>query len=335
MKKGLLKSVFLAALLPFLCLFCSQGYKPHAFGPRDMVEVVTDTLTWRICSGTVKNILWDMRYYPSFEHVFDMEYISPEKFWEKRTDYWRRHNLIFIITPQNREEIRRIIGGKIMLEEGIQSAEDVWASPQLVVVIEKDTNGLVELIENNSENIFSLFFEAASERIEYMIYAGGYQENLSLALRAGYGFDIKMPYYYVVADSQGSPQKGHVITVQHMRSGTDNALSRYVILFWFNDSNQTILTEETFPLLRDNFAAAFLGGDSCDVKNFGSDEMGYWFEGIWQNSEKGIGGPFKSWVVSENGRTFILDVHLFAPGNKKSFYLEELRLIVKTFKMIS
>ncbi|MBN1619783.1 DUF4837 family protein [candidate division WOR-3 bacterium] len=326
----------LTPLFIFFFLFsCGNGYRPHAFGPRDMVEVVTDTLTWRICSGAVKEALWDTRYYPSFEHVFDIEYVSPENFWEKRTDYWRRHNILFIVTPENREVMKEIVKDRFDTAEDIQHKKDVWASPQIVLIIEKNTDELSKFIEENSDDIFGLFFGAVSERIEFMLYSGGYQEKLSLALKAGYGFDIKMPYYYVVADSQGSVGNGHVISVQHMRSGTDNALSRYVTLFWFETPEKIELSGEAFKILRDTFSSVYFRGDYCIVEDSGSDEIGRWFEGLWQNSEKGIGGPFKTWTVSEGGRTFLIDVHLFAPGNKKSFYLEELRQIAKTFKMMS
>ncbi|MBN1151010.1 DUF4837 family protein [candidate division WOR-3 bacterium] len=331
MKKICLFPVVLGGFL----FSCSGNYRPHAFGPRDIVQVVTDSTTWELCQNEVKEVLWDTRYYPSFEHVFDIEWVSPDLFWEEKTDYWRRHNILFIVTPENREEMWNLFREKIQPTTELESFQDVWASPQLIIVLKSDTSSVAGLVEENGEEIFQSFYRASSERIEYMIYAGGYQENLSLATRAQFGFDVMMPYYYVVADSQGSVEKGHLISVQHMRSGTDNAVSRYVSFFWFEDSSGEIPDAETFKLFRDNISEAFFEGDSCVVESYGEDDIGCFYSGLWQNSRKSIGGPFKSWILSEKGRIFVIDVHLFAPGNKKSFYLEELRLIAKTFKTIS
>ena len=45
-----------------------------------------------------------------------------------------------------------------------------------------------------------------------------------------------------------------------------------------------------------------------------------------------MGGPFVSYIFQKDGIWYFLDGHVFAPGKKKWPFLEEVNIVLNTFK---
>lgn len=326
--------LYCALLAGIFILNCTGGTR-NAFGPRDVVNVVMDEQLWEIYGHQVKNILWDTRYYPSFEHVFDVEYSHPERFRENRTDYFRRHYLLIISTDDTQSPSYKIIREQIPDSFGLFHFDDLWASPQKVVMIIQPESELKEFIEEHQQEIFDLMFQSASNRLYYMLYKQGdqYQQKLQQELISQYEFNLKLPSYYVVAQKFGIADSGAVISVQHMRSGSHNAVSRYFAVFWRTDPDYEF-DLDSFTDYRNQLAEVYFDNDILTVNDTYTDSLGLCIEGIWQNPDQGQGGPWRGWIVKDQDRIFLIETHVFSPGNKKTFYLEELKIIANTFEAL-
>lgn len=314
-------------------LFGCSNYQPTAFGARDVIDVITDDSLYNENKSIINEILWNTKYYPSFEHVFDINLVDAEKFWDKRTDYWRRHNLLIISDGNTSSPVYDIIKDVVGEEEGIFFYKNLWAKPQIVCFIIKEKNNLKEFMRNNSDEIFNGFFNSISERIEYMLYGGDYKIAVEDYMKYKYNLSIKLPLYYQIADSGGNSDSGYFISVQHMRSGTHNSVSRYVSIFWELDTNQNINMSD-IENWRNDLAKSHFINDILKISDSSEDLLGIVYEGIWQNDSLQGGGPWRGWIKKDKNRIVLIETHLFAPGNKKSFYLEELRLIANTFSNI-
>jgi hypothetical protein len=80
--------------------------------------------------------------------------------------------------------------------------------------------------------------------------------------------------------------------------------------------------------------ASFIKLTSLDTINF-RDVKAVQIKGVWKNDKlKGgpMGGPFISYVFQKDGLWYFLDGHVFAPGKKKWPFLEEVNIILNTFK---
>jgi len=327
-----MKKIFYILIFTIYLYSCSN-YQASAFGERDVIDVIIDDSIYIENKYIIEEILWNTRYYPSFEHVFDINLVDAEKFWEKRTDYWRRHNLLIISDKNPNSPIYDIVKDVVGEEEGIFFYKNLWANPQIVCFIIKEKNKLNEFLKDNSDQIFNGFFNSLSERIEYMLYKGEYQIAVEDFMQDKYNLSIKLPLYYLIADTGGNQDSGYFIAVQHMRSGTHNAVSRYISVFWEIDTNQNI-NLENIENWRNNLSKLHFINDVLKISDSSEDSLGIVYEGIWQNSSLQGGGPWRGWIQKDEDRIILIETHLFAPGNKKSFYFEELRLIAKTFSNI-
>lgn len=329
------KIIIFSTTIFIFFISCNINFKPIAFGPRDVINVVTDSSVWNSYRSSLEEILWDTRYYPSFEHVFDLEFTPSENFWEKRTDFWRRHNILIISTDDTASSTYNIVKNHISDGFGIYVFKDLWASPQIVMMLIVEENKFDDFLKENSTEIFNTFFDDVSDRLFYILYKDGdqYQEIIYDLFKADYNFSIKFPHYYVISGRSGTEDSGYVIGVQHMRSGTHNAISRYISVIWKTDPD-FLPSFDNITKWRDSFASTYFEGDKLILKDSISDSLGLKFEGLWQNPEQGAGGPWRGWIIIHNDIVYLVETHVFSPGNKKSFYLEELRLIAGTFQIL-
>ena len=198
----------------------------------------------------------------------------------------------------------------------------MWVKFQSVVFITgRDREETQILIDNYGESIYQIFRDRERERFKKIIYLDGFEESKTEIMEKILGASLKIPFGYYI-----SIEKDRCLT--YIRKSPD----RLVTLFYLDKPIQNIIK------FRDSLFTAYFEGDSIylplttvDTVEF-KNETAFRINGIWQNTKKVMGGPFISYIFEKDGVWYFLDGHVFAPGKKKWVYLEEVDIILHTFK---
>lgn len=263
---------------------------------------------------------------------FEMEWVSPERF----EVYQYRKNILLIgeleRNPIMRElltekAIQDVISQKVLLFE----KRDPWAKGQyLLVVTGVHPEDLSSLLKQSGEILFRFFEKEVSHRISTMIYKDGTEETITQHLKETYDWSLSLPKGYTI--SREDSQQKMIQMIHHFPD-------RLITVSWEEEEGKMVyLTEKEILDLRDSLFKRNFEGDLVMRDRVQSEEVNWLGKkslrlvGYWENDEKVMGGPFISYSFLEGGRSYFLDLHLFAPGKKKWLYLLQLEEIAKTFE---
>ncbi|MDI6839691.1 MAG: DUF4837 family protein [bacterium] len=318
------------AILPFLILAnCVQQYKPpHAVGKQTEVVVVSEDVDYSAVDSIIKAALEHVIYTPTTENIFETKKITAKKLPEFR---YRRNILIFgligepvIDSTLAPDAIKKVMAG----EDYIFGAPNLFIDDQCVLVIAAPTvYKLIEVVESNADLIFNYFAEGVRKSIKEALYKGGYQKEIADNLQAKYGFSISIPRGWVVA----SDEFGFVSFIRHFPD-------RIISIYWETCPKEKLNKEKAIAI-RDKIGYKYYEGDKVDTLR----TKFYWvsfhnmqaakLDGIWQNDKKVMGGPFRTYILWSGGELYVIDMHIFAPGEKKWKWIQQLELICDTFKI--
>lgn len=291
---------------------------PQSAGRRDDVILIVPD---EIKTDSLKKVLEHSEYYPSREEVYRVSEYPPPQLSQYK--YWR--NIVIVgslgdtyIDKLLSEESKRSIeeGGGLLYEE------DLWVDLQSVAIIAgRDREETQKLVNQYGETIYQLFRDKERERFEKVLYLDDFQRQESEKMEKLLGASFRIPLGYRI-----SKEEEHFMT--YIRKSPDRLVTLYYRI-------ESILDPVKF---RDSLFALYFEGDSvyapmtriCEVR---FDKIrAYKIEGVWQNMEKVMGGPFISYVFEKDGIWYFLDGHVFVPGKKKWVYLEEVDIILHTFE---
>ncbi|MCK4352543.1 DUF4837 family protein [candidate division WOR-3 bacterium] len=316
------------AILPFLILAgCTQYKPPYAIGKSTQIVVISKNNIYPEIKDLLSASLERVIYTPTTEYIFDIKKASPEKF--KELNY--KPNILiagligepFIDSILVPEAKKKILSG----ESYIFGKQDLFISGQYVLIIATPTvEKLRKVIKDNSDLIFNYFAEGVRKRLKEILYKDGYQEELAKNLQTKYGFSISIPPNWLLAQDK----VGFVEFIHHFPD-------RIISIYWEASPGNELNKEEVISL-RNKIGAKYYDGDTVDTlrTNF------YWvqfhglltgkLDGIWENDEQVTGGPFRSYFFTSSGRLYCIDMHIFAPGEKKWRWLQQLEIICDTFQ---
>lgn len=314
-----------------LFLFILSGCAPKigpAGGPQTEIIVFADKEIYRLMEDRLSFSLEKELFLPTREEVFTLIPKSPVEL----SLFNRRRNLLFIGIIGN-PLIDNLLSesARMDVDEGkafVFGEKDVYAISQSVcVVTARDRDELERVVGEKGEEIFSFFFHAVKDRIEETIYGDGYQKELARRLLLSYNFSVNIPYGW------GIEEYGEMRVIKIHRRFPD----RFITIYW-EYSPREMLTQQEICDIRDNIFFRLGEGDrvnremsrlfNVDFQNMSVQKM----DGIWENDELIMGGPFRTYVFSTDHAFYFLDMYVFAPGEKKWFALEQLETIISTWQ---
>lgn len=312
---------------------CTPPYKPpHPVGKLTEIIVISEPELYSQVESLVVNTIERIIYTPTTERIFEIKKTTPDKLAEFK---YRQNILILgltgtpiihsILAPNAMKEL---LAGSLY----IFGSDSLFIPGQSVLVIAGPTMyKLAEIIKDNSELIFNYFAEGVRRRLKEDLYKDGYQKNLSAKLESMYDFSISIPNGWLVAHNEF----GFVGFIRHYPD-------RIISIYW--EDTPEVITSPDVKLdkskaisIRNKIGTLYYEGDYVQdtLTNF------YWvnfhnlisakLDGIWQNDEKVMGGPFKCYIFWKGGRLYVIDGHIFAPGEKKWKWLQQLEIIIDTF----
>lgn len=310
-----------------LLVGCSPPYKPpYGVGKFTEIIVISEPEVYSEVESLLVNTLGRVIYTPTAEHIFDITQVSPDELPKFK---YRQNCLIIGLVGDSLIHSLLAPGAMKELLSGrsyIFGSDSLFVPGQSVLVISAPTiHKLAEVIKTNSELIFNYFANGVMRRLKATLYKDGYQKKLVAELKSKYGFSISIPKGWVVANNK-------VGFVEFIRHHPDRIIS----IYW--EATPTIKLDKPQAIsIRNKIGSLYYDGDYVNdsLTDF------YWvnfhnivaakLDGIWQNDTKVMGGPFRSYLFWVSGRLYVIDFHIFAPGEKKWKWVQQLEIICDTF----
>jgi len=315
---------------------CKRVSLPHSIGSRDSVILIAPEV---FQVDSLINVLEKTQYYPSEENVFNVEIGSLSEF--DRYKFWRN---IVVVGNSKESYMDDLLGeeAKQELKKGAQLflEKDLWVRLQTVVVIAgENTRETQKLLDRSSETIYRIIREEEKARFTKVVYMSGYQEKETERMESLLGASYKLPLGYRLVENEDD-------FISYARKNPDRLitlLSRTLVIkdpIKFRDSlfSKHFNGDEVYmdsiavnSAGKENEFLRLISLDTIKFKNIKAVQL----KGVWINEKvKGgpMGGPFVSYIFKKEGIWYFLDGHVFAPGKKKWPFLEEVDIILNTFK---
>jgi hypothetical protein len=215
---------------------------------------------------------------------------------------------------------------------GLVLAEDLWAEGQVAgAVVGPDEASVMTYLNENAAGIMTRFELAAERRLARNLCATGEAERMAEALIERFGWSLCLPKEYELFTTPGDAGFAFF-----RRTRPD----RTVFVAW-RQGGAADVTEDEATRWREQLSRMYLDGDEIEwrrpffadgVTFSGADAVR--LSGWWANRELVGGGPFLSYcfAVPEQGRVYLVDASLFAPGFDKTALMRNLESILRTFR---
>lgn len=337
------KTITLLFVGIFVCaLLFSPGcqHKPATIGSFDKIIVLADSLLWRQVEDDVRAALEVETMTPQPEAIFKISQRSPEDL----GDLTRYTNLLLIGTLQSQGHTKELLD-KLLNDESKKRVEmdssfffqkkNAWARDQmLAVLVAKDVPTLKKQIQTHKDLIFRVFDDNTQNIVSASLYYSFEQKDIEKKFLQEHGWTVRVQHDYIVAIDSSEAR-----FVWLRRMGPQ----RWFSVYWEPVADPSILSKEWMLAKRDSLAKQFYEGDfvyqddGLKVTEKDIDFNGRFaiqLDGIWQNKKLVVGGPFRSigFYNKSDGRIYLIDCAVLAPGRKKWPFMRQLIAMANTFK---
>jgi hypothetical protein len=332
-----MKKLITLFLLSFLIFSTGCKKKPLiAGGQRDVIIVLAGESVWSKTEKPLKEALERDVFTPNRETIYKLMHGVPENF----SSYMYAKNLILISYLGSESDPANLVS-TLLTEEAIGLVKqkkafifektDPWASGQyLLVIASAGKPELADIVDRYSDDIFRYFEDASYYRAKDLIYSAGRQKEKEEKFKSLFRFSIELPtgFFWAGEDS-----------VETFVKLIRRYPTRLISIGWLDTHIDTFTFDHTCTI-RDSISALYYEQDIIvkELTQGNPTEFlgreGYKLEGIWENNEKIMGGPFRTYFFNDSlqQRCYVVDIHVYAPDKKKWFYLMELESIASTFE---
>ena len=328
-------SIFLLTfLISLFTLSCKQETKnkillPAITGKSGEIILVIKKSKWNSAIGDkFKSILErDHSYLPQSEQIFNLINIPHTSF----SDLYKKHRNI-IVTQVSKNVKKNIINVK----------KDVYASPQLFIVIKAKTNDdLIRLLEENAEDLERYIAEKENKRL-LKTYKKFRNKVIQKQLKEKHKVYLCVPNTYTLdVDSTN-----FVWLSQELRRA-----SKGIFIYHYNYTDTNTFTKNFLIKKRDEILKKYVKTDGgahmttekeafpIEFKSFMKNKKYFTkIRGLWktEGSAEKMGGPFISLTSLNKAKTKVITVeaYIYHPNKKKLHYLRQLEAILSSFEAL-
>ncbi len=338
--KNIKAVIILSVLALLMIVFASCEFKREAIGSQNKIIVIADSTLWLEIEEQVRGALEQELYTPQPEPIFTVTHRLPESL-NKLT---RFPNLLILGTLQAEGRMGDIMN-RVLSEESVErvkqdsaflfSKRDAWAKNQmLAVAVAPDLQTLKERWQTNGDKVFDVFDEFTRSVVFTSIFQQFEQKDLERKLMREHGWTMRMQHdYFLAVDSSE-------INLVWLRRFNPQ---RWISVHWQPTDDPSLLSKEWMLEQRQWIGEEIYQGDYVyedsliQVREKIVDFNGRYairLDGVWQNEEFVMGGPFRSYGFYNEGdsRLYFIDLAVFAPGERKYQYIRQLDAIASTFR---
>lgn len=264
------------------------------------------------------------------EPAFDLKLVT-----HKARRNWKAHIVLVDLAEADQH---RLVGSLLSKEErdewGKQKAHhgyfrDVWAMGQAVLLIHaNDPASLREHLHVEGSEIYEEFDSLSLEALRDGLYAGGEEVELESRLRDEHGFGLRIPIGFLLEGGDSIAEIKRIVPEEPKRW----------LLIHYGHASMVPSRKQEWIDLRDSVLCQVRQGDRIDrTRGVARDAMFQGdscvvVEGVWQNEQYVMGGPFRSICVVREDRYYLIDMSVYHPPAPKLPALRQLRAIAQTFE---
>ncbi len=335
------KSVFAGLVALLFVLVVSCGMKRDSLGSMDKIIIIADSTQWINIKDDVMAAMEHIMYTPQPESVFELLHKQPKDL----KNLIRFPNLLMVGSLDQQNDMQELLE-KMLSDDALArvqedsaflfNKDDPWARHQLLALaVSKDEETLKKNLLEHGDRIFNLFEENISANVLRSLYIHFEQEEIAKSLMKEHGWSIRVQHdYFVAVDSSE-------IRLVWLRRFNPQ---RWISVYWEPVDDPSILSKEWMlekrgTLLKDLYEGDYVYEDETikvqeKIVDF-NDRYAIRLDGVWQNEEYVMGGPFRSYAFYEesDGRLYLIDLAVYAPGRRKTEYLRQLDGIASTFRV--
>lgn len=292
----------------------------------DLREVVVVSGWWGAVEPEVRAILQQEIPTPQPEPEFKLRVFTPDQF---RT--YSMFRTLLVIGPTRDTLVATLLGPRVDSlpggEYGLFRVPNPWSQNQeLVIFAAREDSLLVPGLRAYAARLRATFREVVVRHVERAVYHRGRDTAGERALAEAYAFSIGVPKdWFLKQDHAG----------EHFVYLFGHYPDRGVFVYW--EDAPRALGADSLVALRDRLTARFYKGDVVEPGYTVADTVEFLaspavrLQGIWQNEEATIGGPFVSYSFNHEGRFFMVDGYVYNPGKKKLSSLLHVEAVIRTF----
>ena len=333
--KRQISSGLLISLL-FFSLFCTKPREGAE--PDHHIFVFADSLDWVFLKGALESTFEKTIRTPQLERLFVLVFKRPETLAQFKT----KKNIILLSSLRSQGKAAEIVRSMLTeprvlkgVEEGryyVFTLKNQWAQDQLLMVlVSKDLSTLKEKIIQNSDFLYRIFDNRYKSLLKKRMYAKLERKETEKKLMDKYGWAVRVQHDYFLAFED--PKENFVFLRRRFPE-------RWLFVYWVDTEDPSFLTPEWCLKKRDEIGEKFYGEDRI-VREYTRVEKGEFLgrealivEGLWENEKEVAGGPYKAYCFYDppTKRVYMIDIAVFAPGQRKMPFLRQLEVIAHTFR---
>ena len=324
-----------------------RSYLPKAAGEPNAILVVMDTTLW---DGPIGDALKDIygAYVPGLpqdEPYFKIRNVNPLKF---SSILQRATNLIMITTLDAKGRMSRKMR-EYFTDESLKAIysdtsrflirkRNVYANDQEILhLFGKDEAQVVKQLRANKEMLRSYFINAERERMAnglFKVREKGIENKMEsdykFRFSVPYGYDLSksLPDFFWIRQLDAEFEKNVFVyfkpfdsmgPFEDMMSFREEITSTYMRDIQKPDIYMTSQEADYSSLIKE---VSFNGKYAKECR------------GLWKLSDISGGGPFVSYLFVDESqkRIYYLEGYVYAPGEDKRVFMQEMELILKSFK---
>jgi len=350
-------TILIVVLAIFLSLTgCVEGdFRPNAVGTDGEIFIVMDSVQWQNDVGealrsTVGQYISTL---PAPERMFDLKQFTLTS--EEELDRLRRQKNIMFVAPlsdstNEASYIRQVFDDEAQesIHEGqiaVISRPDLWRrNQQVYYVTATSEEKLTESIYERGNVIIDTFNEVTHRRLRKKMFERGRQRDMERTILDNHGFTVQAQHGYLIAVDTTS-----FVWLRRLLSDT----WRDLFIYYIDIADPSLITPEWIYDTRDAITRTHIQGEIAgwveidrrrplETENINFlDRYGFETRGLWHVIEEedgnrfsmGQGGPFITYTFYDenDGRIYMIDGMVFAPGFKKREFLRQMEVIAYTF----
>ena len=342
------KFTFILILVTITTIFfdgCST--KQRAKGQEDEILVVADSVDYVELQPALKEAFGKIIYTPQPEELFQLKRV-------KLSDLDRiklQKNIIILAKLGSNTDVAKyldtILGDKVksLIKSDsvyVINKHDFWAKDQLVMILAStDLQKLKKNVIDHKDDLLYYFRDVSNQRMARGLYNKNFeQRKIEAHLLSKYGWMIYMQADYQVAMEQ--PKDNFV----WLRRGVNTDMERWIFVHWIDNASPTFLEKDSVEAERNRLTKKYYRttDDSAYVElyddyrvdsevNF-NGKYALMTQGLWRFNDLSGGGPFISYTFydEKTRRVYMLDASIFAPKYYKKSILQQVDLLLHSFK---
>ncbi len=356
-----LNYIFGIATLFFL-VSCNDDVKKSleprssALGVMNEIVVICDNDMWEGAVGDTFRFYFESAYpiMPQPEPLFDLRHFSVKELQiEPMRKELRTYAILADLSDENSPTTRMVktdLGAEkfnAALADGTPVSSvgrDKWARGQvLFYLFGKDREALSQSIVKNFAAVARRVNKHDEKQLHASVYARPINKGLTNQVAERFGLRVDIPGDFKVATSD------EAANVLWLRKDTKEAIVNVVFQTLPYSSTKQLERNEIIQL-RNRFGKKYVESDSpSDYMVVNEDDLPVYeykinidehyaieLRGIWEMTEAFVAGPFTTYMIlnEKANRIIYVDTFVFAPGEEKRDYMQQLNHMVRSAKLV-